>query len=272
MTYLVTGGSGKAGRHVVRELLRAGQRVRVLTRDPARARLPAGVEAVAGDLTDPSTLGPALAGVVGVHLIVNAGDDYAVLQTGPEIVELAEKAGVRRVSVLWDGRIGPVEKAVEDSALEWTQIHPVDFMGNALTWADDIRSAGVVREPFGDVAVAIVDEADVGAVAATALVEDGHAGRTYLLTGPELLSQRQRLAVIGAAIGRSLRFEELSEEQARARWRAAGVEESMVDLLAEWQGNPPPEARAVSPAVEEITGRPARTFAQWAAEHAESFR
>lgn len=115
MTLLVTGATGKAGRHVVRHLLEAGHQVRALTRDPARAALPDGAEVVAGDLTDPASLAPALRGVLGVHLITVGGDDYATLRTGPELVTRFTEAGVRRVVVLWNGQPGPVEEAFERS-------------------------------------------------------------------------------------------------------------------------------------------------------------
>ncbi|MBE1564978.1 NAD(P)H-binding protein [Nonomuraea africana] len=272
MTFLVTGATGKAGRHVVDELLRDGQRVRALTRDPARANLPEGVEVVRGDLTDPATLGPAFEGVTGVHLLTVGGDDYATLRTGPELVELAEKAGVRRVTVLWNGKTGPVEEAFAASELEWTKLEPVDFMSNTLGWAAAVRTAGRVEEPFADVPSAIVHEADVGAVSARVLVEGGHGGRSYSLTGPETFTARQRLAALAQVLGRELEFVELTEEQARERWRTAGYAEELIDLLADWQGNPPPQAYTVVPTVERITGRPPRTFAQWATEHAAHFQ
>ncbi|GAA5086748.1 uncharacterized protein YbjT (DUF2867 family) [Thermocatellispora tengchongensis] len=274
MSYLVTGATGQAGWHVAAHLVRTGARVRGLTRDPARGRLPEGVEPVRGDLTDPSTLEPALEGVVGLHLLTTAGDDYATLETGPEIAELAVKAGVRRVTLLWNGQDGPVERAFEEAGgeLEWTRLQPVDFMANALGWAERIRATGEVREPFGDVPGAVVDEADVGAVAAAVLTRGGHGGRAYPITGPEALTPRQRLAVIGEVIGRELRFVELTEEQARERWRRAGYGEELIDLLAKWQGDPPPAAYTVAPTVLELTGRPPRTFREWVTEHAARFR
>ncbi|GAA1222018.1 NmrA family NAD(P)-binding protein [Pseudonocardia alaniniphila] len=271
MTILVTGATGRAGRHVVGHLVRAGQRVRALTRHPHHAALPAGVEVVGGDLTDPDTLGPAFDGVTAVHLLTVGGDDYATLRTGPEIAEIAHKAGVRRVALLWNGEDGPVEKAVEASGLEWTRLQPVDFMSNALGWATSIRDEGVVREPFAAVPLAVVHEADVGAVAATVLVDDGHAGRTYPITGPEALTPPQRVAAIARAIGRPVEFVELTEAQARERWRAAGHAEELIEILAAWQSNPPASARAATDTVERLTGRRPRAFTEWATEQAPAF-
>lgn len=219
----------------------------------------------------PETLGPALDGVVGIHLLTVGGDDYATLDTGPDLVTLASAAGVRKVAVLWNGQQGPVERAVEDSDLEWTHLRPVDFMSNALAWADPIRRDGLVREPFAGTRSAVVDEADVGAVSAAVLTGEGHAGKAYTLTGPEALTAPERLAAIGVAIGRELRFSELSEHQARERWRQAGHSEELIDLLADWQGRPPPEAYTVTSTVHDLLGRPPRGFADWAREHADAF-
>jgi uncharacterized protein YbjT (DUF2867 family) len=266
MTFLVTGATGKAGRQVVAALLEDGHRVRALTRDPARADLPAEVEVVAGDLTKPSSV--PFDGVVGVHLLTVGGDDYATLGTGPELVDLAVKAGVRRVAVLWNGAPGPVEAAVAASRLDWTVLQPLDFMGNTLHLAPAIRAHGEVAEPFGDVPAAVVDEGDVGAVSAAVLTQDGHAGRTYVLTGPEALTPRQRLAVVAETVGRSLRFVELSEAQARERWRQQGMSAEMADVLASWQGSPHP----ATDTVERVLGRPARSFARWVAAHVSHFQ
>jgi uncharacterized protein YbjT (DUF2867 family) len=270
MTILVTGATGKAGRRVVKHLLLRGQRVRALTRTPSKAGFPSEVEVIKGDLTDPATLD--FEGVTGIHLLTIGGDDYATLRTGPEIVELARKAGVRKVTVLWNGQRGPVEDAVEASDLEWTLIEPTDFMSNSLAWAEEIRMKGGIAEPFGDSLNAAIHEADVGAVVAAVLTGDGHAGKAYPLTGPEALTPKEKLRVIGEAIGRELEFTELTEDQARDRWRKAGHSDEMIDILVAWQGNPPPVAYTVVNTVEQITGRPPRTFAQWAAENADKFR
>ncbi|CAM3915879.1 NAD(P)H-binding protein [Kibdelosporangium persicum] len=270
MTFLVTGATGNAGRRVVEHLLRKGERVRALTRHPEKAGLPGEVEVVAGDLTDPSTLD--FRGVTGIHLLTIGGDDYATLRTGPDIVDLAARQGVRKVVTLWNGRRGPVEEAVENSGLEWTHIEPVDFMSNSLHWADAVRTNGKVEEPFADSLNAVVHESDVGAVAATLLVEDGHAGKRYSLTGPEALSPRAKLEIIGQVIGKDLEFVELTEAQARQRWRRAGHADEMIEVLVAWQSNPPAEAYTVTSTVEDVTGRPPKSFRQWAEENADRFR
>ncbi|KAB8194660.1 NAD(P)H-binding protein [Nonomuraea phyllanthi] len=289
MTILVTGATGTVGRHLVRHLLERGARVRALTRDPATAALPEGVEAVAGDLADTTTLEPAFDGVTAVHLINFAGD-YRPLRNGGQIVDLAVRAGARRATVLGGWREGTLEPAVRASALEWTVLNPVNFMANVLTdWGEALRSGDRVREPYGDRKSPAIHEADIAGVAATVLAEGGHGGASYHLTGPEVLTARRMLAIIGEATGRRLRFEELTPEQAREEWSRPGERPDLavfrafnqdpsvtaadvVEIVLRMYAAPNEYATTLTGHVEQVTGRPPRTFAQWAAEHAAAFR
>ncbi|GAA2391469.1 NmrA family NAD(P)-binding protein [Nonomuraea africana] len=272
MTFLVTGATGTVGRHIVSHLVEAGHQVRALTRDPAKAVFPEGVEVVAGDLTVTDTLAAAFDGVTAAHLITFGGDDYAPLSNGQEIVDLAVKAGVRRVTVLGGWDESTLEPALKASELEWTFVHPTEFMSNALQWADAVRAEGVVREPFGDATTAMVHEADIAAVAATALVEDGHHGRTYGLTGPERLTTRDKVRIIGEALGRPVEFVELTEDEARARMAAEGQPQELIDFMIDVFGNVPEEPNTVNSVVQDVTGRAPRSFAQWARENVAAFR
>ncbi|GAA3673643.1 NAD(P)H-binding protein [Lentzea roselyniae] len=241
-----------------------------MTRNAALARLPEQVEVVEGDLTRPETI--PFDGVTGVHLLSNAGTDYAELLSGPELVRRAEKAGVRRITVLWSGYRSPMEEAVTASSLEWTVLRPMDFMSNALVWAESVREKGEVREPFAGARSALVHEGDIGAVAAAVLVRGGHGGRTYTLTGPEALTVPQQVAAISAATGQEIRYVEQSEDEARAEMLAAGRPAEIVDVLLGWKRDMPAEGYTVVPTVEDVLGRPARSFAEWAKEHAGDFR
>jgi uncharacterized protein YbjT (DUF2867 family) len=279
-TYLVTGATGTVGRHLVDQLLRDGHRVRALTRNPAAAKLPAEVEVVAGDMTDAASL--PFDGVTAAHLI-NFGDGYRPLDNGPEIVERAVRAGVRRVTMLGGWAEGTLEPAVRASGLEWTALQPIEFMGNVLAdWGPRLRRDQVIREPYGDRRSAPVHEADIAAVAAVALTQSGRSGQSYVLTGPEVLTPRAKLSRLAAATGLDLLFEELTPEQTRQEWaverpdllffRVAGDGPEAVEMLLRIYGDVPEVGRTVTGAVSEVTGRPARTFAQWAAEHADAFR
>ncbi|MEU7135483.1 NmrA family NAD(P)-binding protein [Streptomyces sp. NPDC046261] len=268
MTTLVTGATGNTGRHVVAELVRRGEPVRALTRNPAAAagRLPAEVELVAGTHTVPEGLDAALDGVSRLHITVTAG----LAEAGPELVRRAVGAGVRRITVVWGGWVGPVEQAVADSGVEWTRLEPQEFMCNTLSWAESIRAEGVVREPY-DFPSALVHEADIAAVAAVALLDDGHAGRAYNITGPESLTPRERIAILSRTIGRDIDFVPITHEQALDRLMATGVPRADAEYVIGWYAASSDDSKTVVDTVEQVTGRPARTFAQWAAEHAERF-
>jgi uncharacterized protein YbjT (DUF2867 family) len=269
VTTLVTGATGNTGQHVVAELVRRGERVRALTRDPAAAagRFPAEVEVVSGTHTAPETLDAALDGVSRLHVTVTAG----LADVAPELVRRAVDAGVRRMTVVWGGWVGPAEQAVADSGVEWTRLEPQEFMSNTLTWADSIRTEGVVREPY-DFPSALVHEADIGAVAAVALLDDGHAGLAYNLTGPESLTPSERIAILSRAIDRDIAFVRITHEQAVDRLIASGVSRADAEYVIGWYADPTDAATTVDDTVEQVTGNPPRTFTQWVSDHASRFR
>jgi uncharacterized protein YbjT (DUF2867 family) len=278
MTILVIGATGMVGRHVVAGLVEAGQRVRALTRTPSAASFPDGVEVAGGDLTDPPSLEPALNGVEKLYL-------FPVGRTARDVLATAKRAGVRRVVVLSgaladtddsEDRYLAVERAVEASGLDWTHVRPGEFAANWLDWAPSIKEGRVVRRPYATAVTQPTHEADIAAVAATVLVEDGHAGRTYTLAGPEALTIAAQVDAIGAAIGATVRFEELDPAEARAEWIGNGYPEPFVDWMfamwAESARNPAPTNEQWAGVVPRLTGRPARTFGQWATDHSADFR
>jgi uncharacterized protein YbjT (DUF2867 family) len=270
MRILVTGATGQVGRHLVAQLHEAGHDVRALSRTPAKADLPTGVEVVAGDLTDAATLGTAFEGVDAIHLITFGGDDD--LTNGPEIIDLAARHGITRATVLGGWSPTSVESALESSAIRWTLLQPAEFMCNALEWADEIRSQGTVSM-LATFPSAMVHEGDIAAVAATALTHGGHEGRSYPITGPEALTPAERTRIIAGATGQEIAFVQLlSEDAERARLRGYGYDEDYVEFGIQLATNPPEAGGVVLSTVEDVTGTPARTFAQWAREHAERFR
>lgn len=271
MNFLITGATGRIGRLLVEQLHRAGHEVRALTRNAAKASFPEGVEVVVGDLTKPETLKTAMAGVTGIHLINFGGDDGAPLQTGQDIMALAEAAGVKRVTVLLGGQQGALEQAVQSSGLAWTFLQPVEFMSGMLDWAESIRAEGVVSIPFADRRTAIVHDADIAAVAAAVLADGGHAGQTLTITGGEVLTPCAMVHTISCVIGRDIQLNELSEAQARDQWAAQGFPPEVIDFFVWAHGNTPEIGYTVMPTIEQVTGRAPRTFAQWCDEHVEAF-
>ena len=275
--YLVTGATGNAGGELVRALAGAGEPVRALVRDPARADLPAGVDVVAGDLNRPESIAAALSGVRGAFLL--AGYDRM-----PDTLAELRRAGVERVVLLsassvlsTDGDENAVsayhrasEAAVRQSGLAWTFLRPHSFMSNALRWVEQLRADDVVREEFGDVAVAAIDPADIAAVAAAALTGDGHDGHAYRLTGPEALRPADRVRILGAALGRPLRFEPIPDDVAREKMSAA-MPQKYVDAFFSFFVDGTLDESTVLPTVQEVLGRPPRTFAEWADAHVDAF-
>jgi uncharacterized protein YbjT (DUF2867 family) len=268
---LVTGATGNVGRPLVDQLIAAGHRVRALTRNPATAGLPGAVEVVAGNLSDTAGLAKAFDGVTAVHLIT-FGDDYAPLTNGTDIVALAAAAGVRRVTVLkGDVTRSPLEEAVVAGGLPWTFLAPVEFMSNTLEWAESVAAEGVVREGFADVRSAMIHDADIAAVAATALTGAGHDGQEYWLTGPEALTPPERVRIIAEVLGRDVRFAALTRDEVVAGWRAHGFGDDDIAFFLAMRTDPPEAGYTVLPTVRQVTGRPARTFREWVSEHRAAF-
>jgi uncharacterized protein YbjT (DUF2867 family) len=282
---LVTGAAGRIGRLVVDALLRAGAAVRALTRRPERAALAAGVEVVTGDFTDPASLDPALDGIAAVFLVWTAPPSAAPAA----IARLAAHPSphTRRVVYLsapfrtphpffqqpnpMRGLHEEVERLLAATGVDVAIVRPGMFASNALHWwAPQIRLGDVVRWPYASAESAPIDERDVAAVAARLLLDARHARTDVVLTGPESLSQAAQVHAIGDAIGRPLRFEELSPDA--FRHDTAGTwPGSVADMLLDaWRATLGHSAFVTS-AVHDILGAPPRTFLQWATEHAAAF-
>lgn len=165
-----------------------------------------------------------------------------------------------------------MECLIEESGLEWTFHRCSGCARNTLRWAEQIRADGVVRWPYGEAARSLIHERDIATVAAPALTGDGHGGKTYALTGPEALSQVEQVRAIGEAIGRPLRYEEISPEAARQQMLAGCWPPSVVDSLLDTHAEMVTELELVTHTLEEIIGTPARTFREWAIDHAVDFR
>lgn len=291
MTVLVTGATGNVGGLVVRGLVRAGVPVRAMTRRRRATGSPGKAQLVYGDLAAPDSLSDALRGADRLFL-------FPVPETAPEVVERAVDAGIRRIVVLSSGAVTagydtdfhlPVEQAVEGSGVEWTHVRPGEFALNKLwLWGPSIRAEGMVRDPSPDAAWYPTHEADIADVAVAALTEDGHAGAAYTFGGPELISHREQVEAISRALGREIRFEAVTPEQAREHYRAqGGFAAENADMLlgfTDYAGNEADadtwadEVEAARSAVAEpmtarqVTGRPGRDFARWARDHADDFR
>lgn len=279
---LVIGGTGNIGRQVVGRLTATRAQVRALVRNPEGAHLPSQVEVMRGDLTSPDTLDACLDGIDTVFLVWTAPRTAVA----PAIERIAKRT--RRIVLLSAPLKTPhpffqqpnssrdlaeeVERTIEASGREWTFLRSGMFALNAWHfWGPQIRAGDVVRWPYLAVPTAPIDERDIAAVAVRALTGDRHAGMEYVLTGPESVSQYEQISTIGSVMGRSLRIEELSADEARSVG-LAGMPPSVTDRLLDAWGAAIGRPAFVTSVVEEITGTPARTFREWVTVNAAAFR
>ncbi|GAA2448417.1 butenolide phosphate reductase ScbC [Streptomyces glaucus] len=280
---VVTGGTGTVGRQVARRLAAAGVAVRVVTRDPRRAAR-AGVpgELVAADFADRRRLARALAGADSVFVVTS---DPRQPAHDENILGAALSGGVRHLVKL--SALAVADPAADDLITRWqrsneerlaaadllsTVLRPRAFMSNALEWAAGIRREGVVRTLYPDARNACVDPADIAEVAVRVLTVPAFQGGTWALTGPEPLCAREQTEQLARVLGRPLRCEELTPEQACARWRASMPEPMVRARLLSAERQRQGAKEAVLDGVKAVTGRDPGTFARWAERHAGAFR
>jgi uncharacterized protein YbjT (DUF2867 family) len=271
----VAGATGNIGSELVRALVDRGEPVRALVRAGREGALPAGAEPVAGDLNRPETFAAALAGVSGAFLL----SGYAREE---ETLRALRDAGATRVVLLSSSSVpgepdnavtayhAASEASVEASGLAWTHLRPSSFMANTLRLVPQLAAGDVVREPFAGVPIAVIDPVDVAAVAAAALVDGGHEGRALRLTGPEALLPAERVRILGEVLGRDLRFEGTPDDVAREEM-SAQMPEAYVDAFFRFFVDGTVDETVVLPTVEEVLGRPPRTFRRWAEARAGAF-
>ncbi|WP_018352675.1 SDR family oxidoreductase [Longispora albida] len=279
---IVTGATGNIGQHLVPLLAGAGHAVTAVSRRAELPGLPAGVRHAQADVGDAASMREVLDGAEALFLLVG-GELNAYGESPHALLKVAAEAGVRRVVLVSSqvsatrpaarshDRLREYEAAVRESGLDHTILRPAGFASNAYAWAEPVRTQRTIHAPFGDVALPVVDPADIAAVAAAALTGDGHAGKVYELTGPEAISPRQQAAVFSEVLGEQVTFAELSREQA-AGHLAQFMPEEVVGGTLDILGQPLPAERRVSPDVETVLGRPASPFSAWAARNLPAFR
>ena len=273
---LVTGAAGNVGGELVRALTGAGQPVRALTRAGREQEFPAGAQPVTGDLNRPESLRSALTGVDAMFLYPGYQDMAGTLAE-------ARRAGVRRVVLLSGSSAASgdmsnavsrymieSEAAVRACGLAWTMVRAFGFMSNTLQWVPQLRAGSLVRAPFAGVPIAMVDPFDIAAVAAAALTGGAHDGRVCTVSGPQALRPADRVRILGEVLGRDLRFEAQPDDEARAEMSAA-MPAAYVDAFFDFYVKGTLDESQPRPDVGEITGRPPRTFRQWAQAHAGPF-
>ncbi|MFI9404656.1 SDR family oxidoreductase [Nocardia sp. NPDC052316] len=278
---VVTGATGNIGAHLVRTLAEAGQQVTAVSRGGGDAVLPVGVRTMRADLGDPASLAPAVAGAEALFLLITGEQ----LVSGPDpelLLKVAEAGGVRRVvfvssqgvatrsSAEGYARLIAFEEAIRRSGLEWTLLRPAGFFSNTYAWAESVRAERTVAAPFGAIGLPSIDPADIAAVAAAALTEDGHAGQVYTLTGPALSTPQEQAAAIGAALDAPVRFVELTRAQAytgMTQFMPGPVVEHTLSIL----GEPTAAEQEISQDVRRVLGRAPASYAEWAERNRDVF-
>lgn len=272
---VVTGATGNVGRPLVEALAAAGEKVTAVSRRVDE--VPDGVVPFQADLVHSQHLTPVLDGAEALFLLTSgdfvaaAGDDVA------DIIEVARAGGVQRVVLLSSQGVGTgrhssgPEDQVTGSGLDWTLLRPGGFASNDLAWSEPVRARRTAFTPFADVALPVIDPADIADVAAAVLLDDGHSGQTYELTGPAPISPRERVAAIGTALGEEVRLVEQSRAEARAQmlqFMPEQVVEATLDIL----GEPTVAEQRVSSDVQRVLGRQPRAYAEWVGRNAAAFR
>jgi uncharacterized protein YbjT (DUF2867 family) len=278
---VVTGATGNVGKPLVAALAEAGEDVVAVARRPAA--LPAGVRPAAADLTRPDSLKPVLEGADAVFLLLpaealaspghHAGILSAVQASGAQrVVLLSSQAAGTRPGFSSHAPLRALEDAIRQPGRGWTILRPGGFDSNALMWAGTVRSRRAVIAPFGDVGLPLIDPGDIAAAAAVVLRGGSrHAGRIYELTGPAPISPREQVAALGQALGEPVQFTEQGRAEARAqllRFMPEPVADGTLAIL----GQPTAAEQRVSPHLEQILGRPPRTFTDWASRNVAAFR
>lgn len=282
MRILVTGATGTVGGLVLRHLATSagqqGHQLRALVRNPGTFAAPADVEVVRGDLTDADDVRAALGGVHRAFL--NMADD-----NGAAFAAAAGQVGVAHVVLLSSfstvvelargdentvtARHRAGEQALIGAGVPATFLRAAGFDDNFLMWASEAKN-GVVRAPYLDVKLPVVDPADIAACAVAVLLADSPPGGAYSITGPQPLSVRDQTEIVSRVLGRPLAVEAIPEADAKAAAFPEGTPDVVTDSVFGTFGRAA-AALPVSDDVEGLTGRPARTFEQWAGEHADAF-
>jgi uncharacterized protein YbjT (DUF2867 family) len=283
MKYLITGATGNIGALVTERLLARGERPCLFVRDAKKARALYGdrVDLRVGDLSaGRRALTPALAGAE-VLFLVNNGPELAARDR--EAAFAAKAAGVQllvKLSTL-DARTGvgtgpwhaQGEAAVRESGVPFTFIQSAAFMSNAFGWSHGIKAKGVLRTSTGTGKIAFIHPDDIADVAVQALTTREYRGRSLVITGPEALSYGEMAAQIGAALGKPVRFEQLSDEAAHKGALSFGEGPAYADAIVDiWRAIREGRLETRTDEVERILGRRPLPFARWVKENAAAFQ
>ena len=281
---LVAGATGTNGSALIIELSGRNVPVRALVRsaDGARGRFGPDVELAEGDLSDPASLAAAFDGIDKAYVVL------AVLPTTVELFgnffEAAKHAGVSQL-VKFSGlgastdspseiirQHGETDDMLRNSGLNYTILRPNSFHQNMLWQAGVIAATDTFYLPVGEAAQSTIDVRDIAAVTASVLLDDGHDGQVYDLTGPEGLSFHDVARIIGEERGRPVSYVPVTREDAEQAMLQQGMPAWSARALAEIQALFGTGAYAdVLPDTERLLGRKPIAFREFVRDHVAAF-
>lgn len=265
---LITGATGNTGLPLVKHLAAAGVPVRALVHSPSKKSIveQKNVEAIEGDFAIAGLIERALEGIKQVYLVSPASPHMAKHEIN--FVNSAKIMGVKHLVKLSALGTAPdstvdllrwhaeIEEHIRKSGINYTFLHPHYFMENLLAHVESVVKESAIYSPLGETRVSIVSVEDIAAAAAAILIDGGHFGKTYVLTGPEALNYAEIAGVLGDTIGKPVRYVHVPNETAKVRMVRAGttkwLAEDTIRLMQSWgQG----KGSIVSSFVERLTGR-----------------
>ncbi|WP_214405603.1 SDR family oxidoreductase [Pseudonocardia lacus] len=279
-TILVSGATGSTGSALVGELLARGAPVTAMVRNGS-STVPEGVRTAVADFDDPAAVAAALRGVRAAYLVTPSSERAQEQQE--RFAEAAADAGVEHLVVLsqyaavTDSPVrflryhAAVERRVRELGIGYTFLRPNLYFQGLFAMADMIREQGRMVAPIGDARVSAVDVRDIAAVAAVALTEPGHVGRSYEITGPAAVTHGEIAGAVSGAVRRPVEFVDVPPEAFAAALRGVLPDWQVDGLLEDYAHYARGEAARVHPTVAEVTGRPARDVATFARDHAPAF-
>lgn len=283
-TILVTGSTGTVGKGVVEQLAAAGARVRAAVQATSKtdAITRVGAEPVVMNFNDGDSIRAALEGVEKAFLLTPVVQNH--IEVSSTFIQAAKAAGLKylvKLSVIGAGddakyRLGrehrQTEKEIEASGIPFAFLRANFFMQNFLG-LDTIKTQGAFYDSSADAKASHIDARDISSTAAALLTKGDHENQAFTLTGPEALSNFEIADILSSITGKPITFVPVSDDDVRKAMQAAGLPAWMIESLVElYQLKRANETSAVSPAVEQITGKPAIPFAQFAKDHVDAFK
>ncbi|QDK79833.1 SDR family oxidoreductase [Spirosoma sp. KCTC 42546] len=284
-TLLITGATGSIGAELTKLLADQGVPFRAMVRSPKDAQMLAalpGADVSSGDFNDAGSLATALQGIERAFLLTNSSEQAEKQQL--DFVAEAQRAGVQHIVKLSQFAADAnspvrflryhavVELAIRESGMAFTFLRPNLFMQGLLGFRSSIVEQGNFFAAVGDATISLVDVRDIAAVAAAALVEPGHEGKIYTLTGPQALTHAEIADELSKAVGRQITFIDVPPAAMRAALAGVGFPDWQADgLIEDYAHYSRNEASAIEAGVEDATGKLPRNFADFARDYASYF-